>query len=163
MAAIRDAVSRRDAMKTALKAGVYAAPVILATVVPAAVSAATPPPSPGPTGLVLTNTVNTPAPARGATLNFSIGILNLGPTVATGIVVTFIKPPGIPFSGDGFDIGNYDGTTWTIPSLGVGAGGTLTLVAVANASGTLVANLTATTPNPNLGVSTASASVTLVS
>lgn len=41
-------ISRREAMKTAMKAGAYAAPVILASTVPVGVAAATPPPPPPP-------------------------------------------------------------------------------------------------------------------
>jgi hypothetical protein len=37
-------ISRREAMKTALKAGAYAAPVVVAAAVPMGVAAATPPP-----------------------------------------------------------------------------------------------------------------------
>ncbi|MDQ2783740.1 MAG: hypothetical protein M3Y58_01920, partial [Chloroflexota bacterium] len=48
MADEKQQVSRREAMKTALKAGVYAAPVILAASIPAGVAAASPPPPPPP-------------------------------------------------------------------------------------------------------------------
>jgi hypothetical protein len=40
----KDEISRREAMKTALKAGAYAAPVVVAAAVPVGVAAATPPP-----------------------------------------------------------------------------------------------------------------------
>lgn len=156
-----DRVSRRAAMKTALRGAAYAAPMVVAAVVPSAVSAQVS--GPGLTGLFLTNVVNNPRPVRGQGVNFSINIVNRGPSVATGIVVAIPFPPGLVFSGDAFDIGNYDGVNWTIPSLGVGAGGSLTLVVIVNASGTLTATLTATSPNPNPGVSSASATVTLVS
>lgn len=156
------AVSRREAMKTTLKAGAYAAPVILSMAAAGGVAAQVTP-APGLTGLFLTNVVNIPRPARGQGVNFAINIVNRGPSVATGIVVAIPFPPGLIFSGDAFDIGNYDGVNWTIPTLGVGAGGSLTLVVIVNASGTLTATLTATVPNPNPGVSSASATVTLVS
>ena len=41
---LKDDISRREAMKTALKAGAYAAPVVVAAAVPVGVAAATPPP-----------------------------------------------------------------------------------------------------------------------
>ncbi|MHB8644872.1 MAG: FG-GAP repeat domain-containing protein [Thermomicrobiales bacterium] len=44
MAGGTQSVSRREAMKTALKASAYAAPIVLSAVVPPAVAAATPPP-----------------------------------------------------------------------------------------------------------------------
>lgn len=41
---LKDDMSRREAMKTALKAGAYAAPVVVTAAVPVGVAAATPPP-----------------------------------------------------------------------------------------------------------------------
>jgi hypothetical protein len=41
---LKDDISRREAMKTALKAGAYAAPIVVAAAVPVGVAAATPPP-----------------------------------------------------------------------------------------------------------------------
>lgn len=63
--------SRREAMKTALKAGAYAAPVILAASVPTPVSAQVT----GPTGTLSGQVVNaqTAAPIPGATVSVSGG------------------------------------------------------------------------------------------
>ncbi|MHB8647719.1 MAG: hypothetical protein ACYDAR_18210 [Thermomicrobiales bacterium] len=41
---LKGEMSRREAMKTALKAGAYAAPVVVAAAIPVGVAAATPPP-----------------------------------------------------------------------------------------------------------------------
>ena len=158
-------ITRRDAIKTALKAGAYIAPVVLAAAaVPATVGAqgmvSAPP---GLTGLILTNVVNLPTVTRGAGVNFSINVVNRGPSVATNIVVTPSLPPGFVFSGDGFTGGNYNGTTFTITSLVVGGSASLILVIIVNATGMLTATLTATVPNPNPGISSARATVTVVS
>ena len=71
----KDDITRREAMKTALKAGAYAAPVVLAATVPEMVSAATPPPpttsttttapttTTSTTTTTTTSTTTTPPPA----------------------------------------------------------------------------------------------------
>ena len=152
-------ISRREAMKTALKAGAYAAPVILSATVPAAVSAQISG-RPGLTGLFITNVAVPTSVPRGQGVNYNINVVNRGPTVATGVVVNTPLPPGQIFSGDGFVGGNFAYPVWTIGTLGVGASASLTIVAVVNATGTLTATLTATSPNPNPGTSVASATVT---
>ncbi len=74
-------VSRREAMKTAMKAGVYAAPVILSAVVPAVgVAAATPP---GPTGILI-----------GRITNASNGAAIPGATVTVGGASTLTDANG---------------------------------------------------------------------
>jgi len=91
-------VSRRDAMKTALKAGAYAAPVVLAAAVPVGVAAATPPPTPTPPSLGC-STVTTSGGA-GVTTN----VHELGRT--SGTFVFSWDAFSIP---DKFDV-SYQGT-----------------------------------------------------
>jgi uncharacterized repeat protein (TIGR01451 family) len=149
--------SRREALKAVVRTAAYVAPAVLMVSRPASAQLV----SPVATGLVLTNIVNFPNPTQGQGLNFAINVVNLGPSVATNVVISVPLPPGLPFSGDGVAGGNFAYPTWTFPTLAVGGGGSLTLVAIANASGTLVATMTATSPNPNPGNNTASATVTV--
>jgi len=74
-------VSRREAMKTAMKGAAYAAPVVLAATVPAAVSAATPAPS----GVRVTVTPN-PSPRAGR-----VTISGTGFAANGGILVQFVS------------------------------------------------------------------------
>jgi len=100
----KDELSRRDAMKTAMKAGAYAAPVILAASVPGmGVAAATPGPggptitgvnppggpTTGGTGVTLTGTNFCP----GATVTVN-GVAAIGVTVVNATTITFTTPPG---------------------------------------------------------------------
>jgi len=99
-------VSRREAMKTAMKAGAYAAPVILAASVPGAVSAANaisfgggPPtitvvnPPGGPTtgGTVVTLTGTNFCAGATITVN---GVTATNVTVVNSTTITFTTPPG---------------------------------------------------------------------
>lgn len=81
--------SRREAMKTALKAGAYAAPVILAASVPSRVSAQVSGPTGTLTGLV-TN-AQTAAPIAGATVSVN-GVT--GTTNASGVYTIANAPAG---------------------------------------------------------------------
>lgn len=100
----KDELSRRDAMKTALKAGAYAAPVILAASVPGiGVAAATPGPggptitgvnpSGGPTtgGTVVTLTGTNFCPGATVTVN---GVAATGVTQSGTTTITFTTPAG---------------------------------------------------------------------
>lgn len=100
-----DAVSRREAMKTAMKAGAYAAPVILAASVPGAVGAANL--ISGGSGPTITGISPSSGPTAGATVvtltgtNFCAGAtVTVGGVAATNVTVvsattiTFTTPPG---------------------------------------------------------------------
>lgn len=110
----KDEVSRREAMKTAMKAGAYAAPVILAASVPGAVGATnmisngtvTPPatggggptitgvnPPSGPTtgGTVVTLTGTNFCPGATVTVN---GVAATNVTVVNSTTITFTTPAG---------------------------------------------------------------------
>ncbi len=99
-------VSRREAMKTAMKAGAYAAPVILAASVPGAVSAAnaisfggsgptitgvTPPGGPTTGGTVVTLTGTNFCAGATITVN---GVTATNVTVVNSTTITFTTPPG---------------------------------------------------------------------
>ncbi len=100
----KNELSRRDAMKTAMKAGAYAAPVILAASVPGiGVAAATPgpggptitgaKPSSGPTtgGTVVTLTGTNFCPGATVTVN---GVAATGVTQSGTTTITFTTPAG---------------------------------------------------------------------
>ncbi len=98
-------VSRREAMKTAMKAGAYAAPVILAASVPGAVGAANPI-SFGGSGPTITGVTPPGGPITGGTVvtltgtNFCAGAtVTVNGATATNVTVvnsttiTFTTPP----------------------------------------------------------------------
>jgi large repetitive protein len=134
-------IQRREAMKLALKGGAYAAPVILASTIPSAVSAATPPPS---ADLQVTFTLTTPTPTVGTVETIRVIVTNLGPITATNVVVNgnlFI----FGFAAPTFAVtqGSLNPITgaWTNPSLAVGAAAILTVTGTVTAVGARTANV----------------------
>lgn len=99
----KDEVSRREAMKTALKAGAYATPVILAAAVPgigvAAISlggavtiiSVTPPAGPTTGGTAVTLTGTNFCPLATVTVN---GVAATNVVVVNSTTITFTTPPG---------------------------------------------------------------------
>ncbi len=173
-------ISRREAMKTALKAGAYVAPVILSAAVPAGVLAANsptlppainpppvdnPPPPPTTVTLVLSKSVTPISGVVPTTATFTVTVTNNGPVAASAITVRDLLDPAA------FTIQNATmtpGTIYnapagvlTIPSLAVGETATLTInvLAIADGPRTNTATLTASTP-PNTGNNQASATFT---
>ncbi|MDQ6833706.1 MAG: DUF11 domain-containing protein [Chloroflexota bacterium] len=161
----KDDITRREAMKTALKAGAYAAPVVLAATVPEMVSAATPPP-PSADISVTQTAVDTTLVSEDESGVFTVTARNLGPSAATGVVVSDPPPPsdppparfiGIPSSGTTY---NQATGVWTIGNLAVGASATLTL------SGTIedtvmntATRIASSPPDPNAANDTTTASL----
>jgi len=151
----KDDITRREAMKTALKAGAYAAPVVLAATVPEMVSAAvTPPPTttsttaPPTTTTTTTSTTTTRAPSAdieikktvdnmspeisiNPTVTFTVTVKNLGPSPATGVMVTDHLPAGDIFLFPSFTVsqGTFNPSTgiFNVGALAVGAVATLTI------------------------------------
>jgi uncharacterized repeat protein (TIGR01451 family) len=99
-------LSRRDAMKTALKAGAYAAPVIVGvSAIPQAVGASPPP--------VGTFTVtNVAAPAGGVVptaTTFTVTVTNTSAITATAITVTDMPPvAAFLYQSSTVTMGSYD-------------------------------------------------------
>ncbi len=155
-------VTRREAMKAALKAGAYATPVVLSATVPQMVSAATPPLS---ADLTITKAVDIPAPAVGANVTFTLVVNNRGPAVATGVVVTDLLPAGLTFVSSSTLQGSYSAATglWTIGTLAIGARAMLTLVATAAIVGVTVntATVRADQGDPDLSNNSAMVRVTV--
>ncbi|MEQ8329861.1 MAG: hypothetical protein RH859_05280, partial [Longimicrobiales bacterium] len=79
--------------------------------------------------LALAKTVDVAAPIAGAQVNFTVTLTNNGPDAATGVTVTDALPAGLTEYGHVASVGTYDGTTWTVGSLGNGATATLTITA----------------------------------
>ena len=201
----KDDVTRREAMKTALKGAAYAAPVVLAATVPGMVSAASPvvqqttTTTPGPTTTTTTSaaTTTTPGPTTTTTttpgpthtlppsadiaiaktvdnpspsllsgaVTFTVTVTNLGPSPATGVMVTDNLPRGfVPFSNtvtqgtfDPFFTGIFD-----VGALAVNAVATLTITGLPGfAPITNTARRTASSPaDPNAANDSASVTVT---
>lgn len=139
-------VTRREAIKRALKAGAYAAPMVVVTAVPVGVAAVT--------------------PALAADISLSAGIArgmnnlafllvtatNLGPNDATGIAISDPVPANFAFLLADTMQGTYDRNTgvWTVGSLAVGAVARLMFIGNFTGPGTNRATRIASSPpDPN--------------
>ncbi len=111
-------MTRREAIKTALRAGAYAAPAVLSVTVPARVAAA----SPVPTADIGVQYFFGPGGGGGAFLDGLV--TNFGPSAATGVAVSFPIPAGMTATGVvNATQGTYSAATgvWTIGNLAVNA------------------------------------------
>ena len=100
--------------------------------------------------LALKMTVNTPVPAAGQPVEFTVTVGNVGLDASTGVVVTDNLPPelAVPAGMAVFpSVGAYDPATgaWTVGSLAAGASATLVIPAIV-----------AVTPQPPCSVNVAS-------
>ncbi len=158
-------ISRREAMKTALKAGAYAAPVILSAAVPAGVLAANSPTLPTTVNLAVAKSVTPVSGAVPTTATFTVTVKNNGPVAASAITVQdLLDPTAFMFQNATTSPGTtYNATAGvlTIPSLAIGATATLTInvLAIADGPRTNTATLTSSTPL-NTGNNQASATFT---
>lgn len=128
-------VSRREAMKTALKAGAYAAPVILsATIAGSGVAAATPPPITGAlTGSILD--AITGVPVVGATVAIGtlstvtnrIGVYTLA-NVPAGVQTVTTSAAGFANRTDAVTIAANTNTTFTTGLVPLSAASNVTIV-----------------------------------
>jgi uncharacterized repeat protein (TIGR01451 family) len=104
----------------------------------------------GAPDLALRMTVNTPVPAAGQPVEFTVTVGNVGLDASTGVVVTNRLPPelAVPAGMAVFpSVGTYDPATgaWTVGSLAAGASATLVIPAIV-----------AVTPQPPCSVNVAS-------
>jgi len=142
-------------MKTALKAGAYAAPVVLAATVPEMVSAATPPPPRA--DISVTQTAEVFPDESGV---FTVTARNLGPSAATGVVVS--DPPPAMFTGTPSPGTTYNQATgvWTIGNLAFGASATLTLSgAIEDTVTNTATRIASSPPDPNAANDTTTTSL----
>ena len=92
-------------------------------------------------------TVDQPAPSVGDTVTFTVTVVNVGPSPATGVVVTDALPAGLTFVDATPSQGTYTAPAWTVGTLsetGPAATATLTIVATVTAPGALVQTATIT-------------------
>lgn len=75
--------------------------------------------------LNLTKTTDNPEPGLGETVNFTITLTNEGPDPATNITVNEALPPELSFVTATPSQGTFNGTTWSLSNLAVGASATL--------------------------------------
>jgi uncharacterized repeat protein (TIGR01451 family) len=77
--------------------------------------------------LLLTQTVDNPAPQQGNSVFYELTLTNQGPDTATGITVAFVLPsPDLSPLSITPSQGSYDGTTWTVGDVASGISVTLT-------------------------------------
>ncbi|MDQ2785429.1 MAG: DUF11 domain-containing protein [Chloroflexota bacterium] len=122
-----DAVTRRAAMKTALKAGAYAVPILITVAVPAGVAALSP--SLPMADLFVRKTVDNPAPFPFTNVTFTVSVSNNGPNDATGVTVLDKLPAGLTFV-SATPAAAYNTTTgiWTVGALPNSGSATLLIV-----------------------------------
>lgn len=160
----KDDITRREAMKAALKAGAYAAPVVLAATVPQAVGAVSP--APATVDLAVGKTVDPAGDAVPAQVAFTVTVTNNGPGAASAITVKdALNPMAFVYLTSTASQGAYDPITgvWTIPTLAAGAKAflTITVFALLEGAQTNTATLTSSTPSDRTAANnTASATFT---
>ncbi len=72
--------------------------------------------------LLLTKTVNNPAPKVGDNVTFTLTVTNGGPSVATNVTVADVLPTGLSFVSASPSPGtSFVAPVWTIPNLGIGS------------------------------------------
>ena len=102
--------------------------------------------------LAVTKSVDTPAPALGANVTFTVGIANNGPDTAVAATVADVLPAGLTLVSATPSVGAYNSGTgdWVVGDLINGATATLTIVATVTAPTpiTNTATATATTYDP---------------
>jgi uncharacterized repeat protein (TIGR01451 family)/CSLREA domain-containing protein len=93
----------------------------------------------GTADLSLSQVVDNPSPAYGATVTFTLTLANAGPSAATGVAVTDLLPAGYTYAGDSGG-GAYDSLTglWTVGMVNAGASASLDLTATVNPAGPYV-------------------------
>jgi uncharacterized repeat protein (TIGR01451 family)/LPXTG-motif cell wall-anchored protein len=87
------------------------------------------------TDVRVTKAVNNASPLVGGEVTFTVTGTNIGPAVATGVVINDVLPTGLTLVSAAASTGSYNSSTgdWTIPSLAVAsASATLTVVATVN-------------------------------
>ncbi len=142
-------VSRREAIKTAMKTGAYAAPVILMATAPQVVGAISPPPA--TVDLAVAKSATPVSGAVPTTTAFTVTVTNNGPGAASAITVTdALNATAFQYQSSTASQGAYNPATgaWTVPSLAAGATATLTINVLALLEGpqTNTATLTSSTP-----------------
>jgi uncharacterized repeat protein (TIGR01451 family) len=87
--------------------------------------------------LNIAKTVDNPAPRVGDTITFTVTLTNLGPNVATDVLVSDQLPAGLTFVSATPSAGNYDSSTgiWNVGTVTSGTPQTLLLSAVVSAQG----------------------------
>ena len=104
----------------------------------------------GQTDVAVTKAANNPTPTIGSSITFTITANNLGPTAATGVIVTDNVPAGYAVTSVLPSAGTWTAPNWNIGSLANNASATLTIVATVNATGPYAntATITANEPDP---------------
>jgi LruC domain-containing protein/uncharacterized repeat protein (TIGR01451 family) len=106
--------------------------------------------------LAITKTVNNQTPVVGTNVTFTLLASNIGPNVATGIIVNDVLPTGYTFVSATASSGTWSEPNWTIPNLANGGNATLTIVATVKPTGTYAntATITGNQSDPNTGNNT---------
>jgi hypothetical protein len=137
-------ITRRAAIKQALKAGTYAAPVVLAATVPVAVAAASPVSS-------ADLFVSIGVPAGGGGGIFILVAANAGPSTASNVVVTITHDVTLVFVGTPVaSQGTYNPVTgiWTVGTVTT-TGPFPSLTIPYTGPGIIRVTITSSTPDPN--------------
>jgi uncharacterized repeat protein (TIGR01451 family) len=87
--------------------------------------------------LVVSKTVDNPAPNVGDTVTFTVHVANVGPDAATNVTVQDLLPAGLTFVSDSPSQGTYSSATgiWNVGTVTPGTPETLTLTAIVAVAG----------------------------
>lgn len=114
--------------------------------------------------LAITKQINNATPDVGTNVQFTIQVVNNGPSTATGVLVTDLLPDGYTFNNASTITGAYTlaNGQWAIGTLANGARATLTITASVNPTGNYVntATVTSTETDTNTNNDTSSVSST---
>jgi uncharacterized repeat protein (TIGR01451 family) len=99
--------------------------------------------------LAILKTVNNPAPNVGATIQYTVAVINNGPNEATSVEVTDLLPTGVTYVSHSATQGSYDSGTglWTVGTIANAASAVLTLTATVDTGtgGTTIVNTASVT------------------
>jgi len=113
--------------------------------------------------LSLTKTISDTTPQVGDVLVYTLTITNAGPDSTDNVVVTDTLPPTVTYAGvNTASQGTFDGTLWTVGTLGMGASAQLDITVTMNSNGGTTTNVAEVTASdlpdpdsiPNNGVTT---------
>lgn len=91
--------------------------------------------------LSLTKTISDTTPQIGDTIIYTLIITNAGPDSTDNVVVTDTLPPTVTYAGVNTPSqGAFDGTVWTVGTLGVGASAQLDITVTMNSNGGTTTN-----------------------
>ncbi len=119
------------------------------------------------TDLRVTKTASSGSILLGANVTFTVTVTNLGPNIASTLIISDSLPAGLSYVSHTVTSGTYSAASglWTLGTLAVNGSQTLSIIANGASAGTWtnIATVSADNPDSNTANNTASAAVTVAS